>query len=282
MVAGLMLVSLLAWVLTYYQLYTVKSVPVVGFTMLGIVLSIFLGFRNSACYERWWEGRKLWGALVANTRHFTRDTQFLPIEMRHALLMDMLIFVNLLRDRLRHEQGGGERFASYLGLSQAQVRELDTVITTHINAPQFILSRMQATLIQAVQAHQVSDIIYMSIQRHVVEMGAIQAGCDRISSTPLPLVYSVLLHRAVFCFCWILPFGVGATLGLWTPLLVGLMAYMLLGLDELSKELEDPFGRADNDLALDAMVRMMERETLQLLGLPMPNAVAVDGGFNLS
>lgn len=270
MIIVLMLVSMIAWGLSYYQVYTVKIVPVVGFTMLGVVLSVFLSFRNNACYDRWWEGRKLWGSLVANTRHLTRDSHFLNKNDREVILVDMLIFVNLLKDRLRHNKLSADNFASHLNISQDEQDALNTLINTHINAPQVILERMQIRLMNAVKSGQISDMIYVSIQRHVVEMGGIQAGCDRINSTPLPLSYSVLLHRAVFCFCWLLPFGVSGVLGLWTPLLVGLVAYLFLGLDELSKELEEPFGMADNDLPLDTMTRMMERETLALLGRELP------------
>ena len=103
MIILLMAVSMIAWGLSHYQLYTVKNVPAVGFTVFGVVLSVFLGFRNNACYDRWWEGRKLWGALIANTRHLSRDSHFLGDDDRQALLMDMLIFVNLFKDRLRHQ-----------------------------------------------------------------------------------------------------------------------------------------------------------------------------------
>lgn len=272
MIVMLMAVSMVAWGLTHYQVYTVKNVPVVGFTVLGVVLSIFLSFRNNACYDRWWEGRKLWGALIANTRHFSRDTQFLNADERRTILVDMLIFTNLLKDRLRRQQLPADRFADYLQLDDDKQQLLNDLIENHINAPQVILENIQLRLIHAVKTQQISDIIYTSIQCHVIEMGNIQAGCDRINSTPLPLPYSVLLHRAVFCFCWLLPFGVSGTLGLWTPLLVGLVAYLFLGLDELSKELEEPFGTELNDLPLDSMVRLIEHETLALLGDELPHA----------
>lgn len=283
MIILLMAVSMIAWGLSHYQLYTVKNVPAVGFTVFGVVLSVFLGFRNNACYDRWWEGRKLWGALIANTRHLSRDSHFLGDDDRQALLMDMLIFVNLFKDRLRHQKLPMDRFSDYLIISDKDKDELNTLIFHHINAPQVVLERMQHRLIHAVKSGQISDIIYTSIQRHIIEMGNIQAGCDRISGTPLPLVYSVLLHRAVFCFCWMLPFGIESVLGGWTPFLVGLLAYMFLGLDELSAQLEEPFGVAQNDLPLDTITRLIERETLALMGVgtdELPQAMGDDGRFN--
>lgn len=276
-ILGIMSLSMLAWALSHFQLFAVKTVPAVGFTLLGVVISIFLGFRNNACYDRWWEGRKLWGALIANTRHLSRDSHFLPSHQREALLMDMLLFVALLRDRLRGQQICRTQFG-YRMIDDAQLDMLDQ----EINAPQRVLESMQQQLIDAVKQGHISDIIYISIQKHLIEMGNIQAGCDRILSTPLPFPYSVLLHRAVYCFCWILPFGLESVLGIWTPPLVGFMSYLLLGLDELAQQLEEPFGRDHHDLALDTMVRMIERETLMLMDRPLPEPWQMDKNFNFS
>ncbi len=79
------------------------EVPAIGFTIFGVILSIFLSFRNTACYDRWWEGRKLWGALIANTRHMIRDSHVLEDEQSEPCLMyRIMLFCYLLRDRLRH------------------------------------------------------------------------------------------------------------------------------------------------------------------------------------
>lgn len=78
------------------------------------------------------------------------------------------------------------------------------------------------------------------------------------------------MHRAVYCFCFILPFSLEAALGIWTPLIVGLIAYMFLGLDALSAQIEEPFGLQENDLPLDSIVRLIERESLSSLGQPLP------------
>ncbi len=276
-ILGIMSLSMIAWTLSHFQLYSVTSIPAVGFTLFGVVISIFLGFRNNACYDRWWEGRKLWGALIANTRHLSRDSHFLPNHEREVLLMDMLLFVALLRDRLRGQPICRAQFG-YRHIDDTRLDALDQ----EINAPQRVLETMQKQLIDAVNQGKISDIIYMSIQKHLIEMGNIQAGCDRIVSTPLPLPYSVLLHRAVFCFCWMLPFGLESVMGIWTPFLVGFMSYLLLGLDELSRQLEEPFGIDDHDLPLDTIVRLIERETLSLLGQPLPETWQADQHYNYS
>ncbi|MBO3659659.1 bestrophin family protein [Acinetobacter variabilis] len=266
------LVIFLSGLLVYLRqahFFSFPAVPAIGFTIFGVILSIFLSFRNTACYDRWWEGRKLWGALIATTRHLCRDSYVLDDQSREILLYRMMLFTHLLRDRLRQQQQSIQHYQAHTGFEAAAFEQL----STHINASQWVLEQIQKDLVLLYKQGKITDIIYNNLNQHTVALGDIQAGCDRILSTPLPFSYSVLLHRAVYSFCFILPFSLEASLGLWTPILVGLIAYMLLGLDELSAELEEPFGFQDNDLPLDSIVRLIERETLSSLGQELPEAI---------
>ncbi|ENX08759.1 MULTISPECIES: bestrophin family protein [Acinetobacter] len=272
------LVIFLSGLLVYLRqahFFSFPAVPAIGFTIFGVILSIFLSFRNTACYDRWWEGRKLWGALIATTRHLCRDSYVLDDQSREILLYRMMLFTHLLRDRLRQQQQSIQHYQAHTGFEAATYEQLPT----HINASQWVLEQIQKDLVLLYKQGKITDIIYNNLNQHTVALGDIQAGCDRILSTPLPFSYSVLLHRAVYSFCFILPFSLEASLGLWTPILVGLIAYMLLGLDELSAELEEPFGLQDNDLPLDSIVRLIERETLSSLGQELPEAIKVQKAY---
>ena len=273
---ALILVVLISALLVYLSaqhFLNLPAVPAIGFTIFGVILSIFLSFRNTACYDRWWEGRKLWGALIANTRHITRDSHILSTEQRKTMLYDMMLFSYLLKNRLR-KQPLDENYVLYSHFNLQSLSRLDH----QINAPQTVLEQMQKDLVGIYKNGEISDIIYSTLTRHTVALGDVQAGCDRIISTPLPFSYSVLLHRTVYFFCFILPFSLEASLGIWTPILVALIAYLFLGLDALSAELEEPFGMQDNDLALDAIVRLIERETLSSLGEDLPPSIEVVKG----
>lgn len=269
---ALLIVVLISAVLVYLssqQFFTVPAVPAIGFTIFGVILSIFLSFRNNACYERWWEGRKLWGALIANSRHISRDTHILNDVQRNILMYRVMLFTHLLRDRLRAQQQNFDFYRDKVGYTPEQFQQL----TQKINASQFVLESIQKDLVQALRQGQISDILYNGLNQHIVDLGNIQAGCDRILSTPLPFSYSVLLHRTVYCFCLILPFSLEASLGVWTPILVGLIAYLFLGLDALSAQIEEPFGLQDNDLPLDSIVRLIEREMSESLGVELPPVI---------
>ncbi|MCJ8162277.1 bestrophin family protein [Acinetobacter zhairhuonensis] len=269
---ALLIVVFISAVLVYlssHQFFTVPAVPAIGFTIFGVILSIFLSFRNNACYDRWWEGRKLWGALIANSRHLSRDSHVLNQERRNILMYRVMLFTHLLRDRLRAQHQSFEFYHDKVEFSPTELKSLKQ----KINASQFVLEAIQKDLVLALRSGEISDIIYNSLNQHIVELGNIQAGCDRILSTPLPFSYSVLLHRTVYCFCFILPFSLEASLGIWTPILVGLIAYLFLGLDALSSQIEEPFGLQDNDLPLNSIVRLIEREMSESLEVKLPPAI---------
>ena len=261
-----MLISAIIGGIEYVDLYRFPEIPLVGFTLIGVVLSIFLGFKNSACYERWWEARKLWGVLIATARHFDRDCRILSKARRERIIQNVILFANVLRDRLRQQTANPTELIETSGLSQQALTQL----YQQQNAPQYTLSLIQWELLQALKEGEISDIIYTQMNAHVAALSEMQTGCDRIANTPLPFAYSVLLNRTVYFFCVMLPFSLGSLLGLVTPLLVGVLAYTFLGLDALSSEIEEPFGTQSNDLPLDSMVRTIEIELLSSLGRPTP------------
>ena len=103
---ALMVVIFISALLVYLSsqhFLEIPAVPAIGFTIFGIILSIFLSFRNNACYDRWWEGRKLWGALIANSRHISRDSHLLPDAQRKKMMYRVMFFSSLLKDRLRQQ-----------------------------------------------------------------------------------------------------------------------------------------------------------------------------------
>ncbi len=261
-----MLISAIIGGLSYTNYLHLPELPLVGFTLIGVVLSIFLGFKNSAAYERWWEARKLWGILIANARHFDRDCRMLTQARRERVIQHVIVFANVLRDRLRHQTDNPTELVQTSGMSPQALQQL----YQQANAPQYTLSLIQWEFMQALKEGEISDIIYAQMNQHVAELSIVQTGCDRIATTPLPFAYSVLLNRTVYFFCFMLPFSLGSTLGMVTPLLVGILAYTFLGLDALSSEIEEPFGTQSNDLPLDSMVRTIEIELLGTLGKPTP------------
>lgn len=119
---ALAIVVILSTLLVYlssHHFFQVPSVPAIGFTIFGIILSIFLSFRNNASYERWWEGRKLWGTLIATSRHISRDSYVLPAQQRRVLMYRVMLFCNLLRNRLRNQNQPIDFYQNKVNLTPA-------------------------------------------------------------------------------------------------------------------------------------------------------------------
>lgn len=235
------------------------------FTLVGLSLSIFLSFRNNACYDRWWEGRKQWGQLVVEVRCLLREAQaFADDPAREPMLRATCGFAHALAARLRD---GDERAAAAVWMPPG---------FPHGTAPSVTDAALGEVARQAqdlVRRGAVSEWRYSILDARLTGMSTVHTACERIKGTPLPFAYTLLLHRTAYLFCCLLPFGLAAPLGWATPLATAMVGYTFFGLDALGEELEDPFGTDANDLPLDALVRVIERDILHALGasaLPPP------------
>lgn len=247
------------------------------FALIGIALSIFLSFRNSACYDRWWEGRKIWGELVYTARQLARQTLLLEhsdrpedTESRRKLLSLAICFAHSL---VIHLRGSGDRERVLAHLPPDLVA--DYAATR--NPPDALLRAMARELALLQRRGSISDVIYASMDRSLASLGAVQAGCERIRNTPVPFAYTLLLHRTAYLFCFTMPLGFINALGWATPLAAAMIAYAFFGLDALGDELEEPFGLSPNDLPIATLAEIIEINLREALGdtnlPPLPEPV---------
>ncbi|MCB8880536.1 bestrophin [Acidisoma cellulosilytica] len=238
-----------------------SGISLAPFTLLGLALSIFLGFRNNACYQRWWEARQQWGRLIAETRSFMRDLRaVLPDrdDRTRRLGRRIVGFAHALRCQLRGERVEAAQpwlpAGEWLGLAGLRGK------------PSEILNLQAQELADALRAGEITDILYRVFSERLATMGNIQAACERLQSTPTPFAYTLLLHRTAWLFCLLTPIGIVSTLGWLTPLATVVLAYAFFGLDALGQELQEPFERTANAVPLDALVRIIEISVLEALG----------------
>ena len=161
----------------------IERVSVTPFTLLGLVLSIFLSFRNSACYDRWWEGRKLWGQLVYESRSLARQVNLLLADdagRRRRIAYLTTAFAHALAARLR---GRIVALAALPWLDKPQREQLGQ----RENVPDALLSMIATELAHALRAGELDPILYTQLEERLHAMSSIQAGCERILTTPLPL-----------------------------------------------------------------------------------------------
>lgn len=237
-----------------------SEVADLGFAIFGIALSLFLGFRNNAAYERWWEARKLWGGLLADMRSLARESEIFvrdPVR-RIALLRLALAFLHLHRQNLR-------------GIADdAATSALPADLRDAPHPPCAALDRLGAEIAGGVAAGTIDGFGARTLAERIGSMTVQQAGCERIATTPVPFVYSLLIYRTAYLFCLLLPLSLVSAAGWFTPVVVGIVAYVFLGLAEVSEELSQPFGTTPNALPLDAICRAAEISLAPHLGEAAP------------
>lgn len=243
-----------------------SSYSAAPFTLMGIALSLFLGFRNNASYQRWWEARTLWGQLVYESRSFTRqvmsfidDTQPGAQQAQHKMVNLTIAFTHALRHRLRKSSPWAdvERFVApeyHAGMREAG------------NLPEYLLRLLGQQLGACRRDNLTSDLMIQNMDDRLTSLTVVLSACERIDKTPLPLAYTLLVHRTTYLYCFMLPFGLATSLGWVTPFVCGVIAYTFFGLDALNEEITDPFGEAANQLPLTTLSRTIERNLLEALG----------------
>jgi putative membrane protein len=239
------------------------------FTIVGFALGVFLGFRNNTSYDRFWEGRRLWGELVNTCRTLTRDvlvlvdaaTQVRPTARQRELVHATIAFVHTVRQHLRNEHEPAE----YVELLPQDTRAR---IESARHRPVAVLDAIGQRVRQAWQAGAIDayhvPVLVEDLQALTNELG----GCERIRNTPIPTSYTTLTHRIVQIYVFGLPFGLVTTIGEFTPLVVAFTAYAFLGLDAIGDELENPFGTDPNDLPLAGLSRSIEINLKEMLDDP--------------
>lgn len=234
------------------------------FALVGIALSIFLGFRNNACYDRWWEARRQWGEMIAVARNLARQTliwEETPEAPARARLLGLQIaFARSLARSLRRSAGDFAGVAAYLPAGDIATIEASR------NRPDAILRLMGRELAGLRARGAVSDILFQMLDQNIARLALVQAACERILNTPVPFAYTLLLHRTAYVFCILMPFGFADALGWGTPFAAALTAYAFFGLDALSVHLEEPFEDNPNGLALMAMSATIEINLREALG----------------
>ncbi len=236
------------------------SIP--PFTLMGIALAIFLGFRNSVSYDRFWEARKQWGNLLIGARSLTREVaSFAPDDtaLQQRVARTLAAFVYALKHQLR----GTDPADDLACRLDAEVRQR---VAGARFVPAAILLDMARDLAAAQRQGTISDLQLQSMDRNLNLLTEASGACERIANTPIPYTYRVLMNRTVMVYCLLLPIGLSTSIGWLTPLIATFVAYTFLALDVIGEQIEEPFGKEPNDLALASMCHAIELTVYELVG----------------
>jgi putative membrane protein len=246
----------------------------VPFSLIGLTLAIFLGFRNSTSYSRYWEARTLWGALLNETRSFVRQALTLtdaPDEAAEASVpaARLIAFVHALRHQLRGSDPTPD-------LARLLAPEDCARLQAARFKPAMLLLMVGEWLRDRRRQGQLDPMLAQAMEVPLGRLTEALGGCERIASTPIPFTYSVIIHRTIYLYCVLLPFGLVDAIGAMTPVVVAFIAYTFFALEALGAEIEEPFGTAPNDLALDAMSRTIESTLREMMGEPQSQDAGPD------
>lgn len=236
------------------------SLNFVPFSLIGITLAIFLGFRNSTAYARYWEARTLLGTILVAARNLTAQAISLGNDPQASKILAyrLCAFAHAVKHQLR----GSDPLADLQHFLSAQEAQ-------HVRAARYPATKALVLTNQWIgenlRSGNLQAPIVPALEQSATQLGMSLGGCERIASTPIPFTYSVIIHRSIYLYCFWLPFGLQDAIGYMTPVIVCFIAYTFFALEALGAQLEDPFGTEANDLALSAIAFTVEASVLELI-----------------
>lgn len=252
----------LLWVMVAVGIYTaivvyvelevlkvVNSSTSLMYQLLGFVISMLLVFRTNTAYDRWWEGRKLWGALVNASRNLAIKVQtMVPEEAgnKREFIGEIGDFANVLRLHLRGLKWDG--------------------LSLEVHQPNFLVASMYTKLNGWLKNKQIDGDQMRVIENELSELLDICGACERIKKTPIPYSYSIFIKKFIFVYVMTLPFGFVADYGYGIIPIVIFTLYALASLELIAEEIENPFGTDANDLPMDTLVETIQQNLKEIEG----------------
>jgi putative membrane protein len=254
--------ALAAWL---FDARSVK-IPTVAHTILGVALGLLLVFRTNASYDRYWEGRKLLGAMINRARNVVRlaasyiegtDAAAAARDRTEVRRLVILLFA-LIRQYLRKE-----RDLEALGapVTPEEKQALEPVKVRPCLAAEWLSARIAASA----RAGRLSEQRLQLLDADVTAFVDCWGGAERIMKTPIPFAYAQHIKGFLTLFCFSAPFALVESMHWFTPLVAAVVAYGMFGIEEIGVEIEDPFGYDPNDLPLDAMSNTVANDTADIL-----------------
>lgn len=226
-------------------------------SLLGFVISLMLVFRTNTAYDRWWEGRKLWGGFVNHGRSFsTKLSAFVGAEesARARALLTNYFFA--CKDHLRKEM-------STKGWVQVPGSPLDKY-TGAGHIPNALLADLVKEVVGMNKRGLITDIQMLMLNDELRSFAENYGACERIRNTPIPYSYSMFIKKIIFLYTITIPIAVMTEYGYWTVGIVSCVFYAFASLELLAEEIEDPFGHDANDLPTDEIATKLKSNVKEI------------------
>jgi putative membrane protein len=259
----LIYIGLLTTVITYIQLhffpgaYYLKNLTTV-YSLLGFVISLLLVFRTNTAYDRWWEGRKMWGAMVNDSRNFISKISVLDLSDDERILIRFYLplFTLCAKEHLR-----GNRAEPVGFLDEHE----ESAFSKSEHQSLWVIKRLRQHL-QTIKSsgkmdHLELSMLNQNLDRLIDSLGA----CERIRNTPIPYSYSLFIKKFIFIYVVTMPLAFVELFGYYSAFISTFVFYALVSMELLAEEIEDPFGSDENDLPTDALSEVIQRNTSEFI-----------------
>ena len=228
------------------------------YSLIGFVLSLLLVFRTNTAYDRWWEGRKKWGEMVNNSRNLAIKISALTDDPEIRAYFKRMIsnYVFAMKEHLRE----GVKLEE-LDLTEEEKKEL----SLFDHKPNYIAQKMYTKLHAMKRSGKLTEENYIVIDVNLKTFSDIIGACERIKNTPIPYSYSMFLKKFIFIYVTTLPLAFVNTFGYYSSLVSIFVFYVLVSMELLAEEIEDPFGKDDNDLPTDDLCQKIKANVSEVL-----------------
>jgi ion channel-forming bestrophin family protein len=225
-------------------------------TVLGIFIGLLLGFRNNTAYDRWWEGRKLWGQLVNDSRNLVIKVRTLPNlsldEVQHVGRL-VVNFARALKEHLRE------------GIRPKQLSLYRQVSAEPKHVPMHLAYLIREKIVQWRAADKIDGFQELVLDVHSRALMDICGACERIRKTPLSLSYLAYIRQIIFLYVFTLPWALVDAFDWWTIPAVVMVAYFMMGIELIAEDVGEPFGREIDDLRLDDICQGIEDSVTEIV-----------------
>ncbi len=260
----LILMGLFTAVITFLELKYFKNHPAIEkvgsfHSFLGLAFSLLLVFRINSAYDKWWEGRKLWGRLVNETRNMaTKFATFIPKsekEKRNYVATLIHNYPFALKEHLRDNMDW-EEFENTENLIEELKKK------NHI--PNALSQKLYEFAKKLKDNGEISEEEFLSLDKELKSFSDVLGGCERIKKTPIPYSYSLFLKKFIFVFVSTAPIGFIPAMEYWTVPVAIIIFYVFVSLEYIAEEIEDPFGLDENDLPTDKLAETIRRNVKEI------------------
>jgi len=252
--------SALAYVdITYFPKTEVLDKLISVYSLIGFVISLLLVFRTNTAYDRWWEGRRKWGEMVNDSRNLSiKLSAVLKDEEDRSYFMRMVPnFVFAAKEHLRN----GVLFEEL----ELTAEELEVLMQKN-HVPLAISELLYKKLVELKKSGKISEEEYITFDKNINSFMDAVGACERIKNTPIPFSYSLFIKKFIFIYVTTLPLAFVNQFGYFSALIATFVFYVLVSMEVLAEEIEDPFGSDDNDLPTDTICERIRANVQEVLG----------------